>query len=143
MEYKIGDKFQIEIGRIYKSKDKNGNKKKLYAIKGFNALVFDEYGLEQMEHVDEEEHESFYPGEIVYRKARNEYLCAIRELDQKGEIMVECYNTDRQIIKIPARELKGTECYTQAIWNMENAVHNGFIDIENAIRDAENKYGNE
>lgn len=45
--YSVGDKFEIEIDRIYKTKQ-NGEKKFLYGIKGFNSLVFDEYGLNQL-----------------------------------------------------------------------------------------------
>lgn len=45
----IGDKFVVEIRDIAVVPDKNGNEKQMYYIKGFNSLVFDEYGLEQLE----------------------------------------------------------------------------------------------
>lgn len=42
--YKKGDKFVIEIDDIMTGCDS----KTLYRIKGFNSLVFDDYGLEQI-----------------------------------------------------------------------------------------------
>lgn len=44
-DIKVGDKFVIEIGEIIP--DKNG--KLLYKIKGFNALVFDDVGIDKLE----------------------------------------------------------------------------------------------
>lgn len=46
MAYKIGDKFVIEIDSVMTNK--NGTS---YGIKGFKSLVFDEYGLEQLERI--------------------------------------------------------------------------------------------
>lgn len=46
MAYKIGDKFVIEIDSVMTNK--NGT---LYGIKGFKSLVFDEYGLEQLDRI--------------------------------------------------------------------------------------------
>lgn len=43
--YKAGDKFEIEIDSDFV--DWNGNK--LYRIKGFNSLVFDENGLNKLQ----------------------------------------------------------------------------------------------
>lgn len=45
--YKPGDKFVIEIDSVMTNK--NGT---LYGIKGFKSLVFDEYGLSQLEKED-------------------------------------------------------------------------------------------
>lgn len=53
MAYKIGDKFVIEIDSVMTNK--NGT---LYGIKGFKSLVFDDYGLEQLERI---------PGKFEYR----------------------------------------------------------------------------
>lgn len=43
--YKKGDKFVIEIDKVLV--DEEGDVI-LYAIKGFNALVFDQYGLDKL-----------------------------------------------------------------------------------------------
>ena len=43
---KVGDKFVIEIDSVMTNK--NG---KLYGIKGFKSLVFDEHGLDKLERV--------------------------------------------------------------------------------------------
>lgn len=47
--YKTGDKFIIEIDSVMTNK-----KGKLYGVKGFNSLVFDENGLDRMASYNEE-----------------------------------------------------------------------------------------
>ena len=42
----VGDKFVIEIDKVF-TESNNGNK--LYRIKGFNSLVFDENGIIRLE----------------------------------------------------------------------------------------------
>lgn len=50
-KYKIGDKFLIEI-----EDDVLMEHGVLYKIKGFNALVFDEYGLDKLQKYEEEKY---------------------------------------------------------------------------------------
>ena len=50
--YKIGDKFVIEIGWTSQSVDAKGKLITLYAINGFNTLVFDKNGLDRLEKLD-------------------------------------------------------------------------------------------
>ena len=50
--YKIGDKFVIEIGWTTHSVDAKGKPITLYAINGFNTLVFDMNGLNRIERLD-------------------------------------------------------------------------------------------
>lgn len=52
---KKGDKYIIEIGEVQTHYDDNGNKYPLARIKGFNSLVFDEYGLKKLEKVEDKE----------------------------------------------------------------------------------------
>ena len=47
MSYEIGDKFVIEIGNVIVTD--NVTNEKLYQIKGFNTLVFNEYELAKLE----------------------------------------------------------------------------------------------
>lgn len=47
---KIGDTFTIEIDRVYK--DDTG--RTLYGVKGFNALVFDDVGIDKLKHLKKE-----------------------------------------------------------------------------------------
>ena len=54
MKYNIGDKFVIEIGETFYS---DNDCKKLYSIKGFNALIFDENGLDRLEKLEEKKEE--------------------------------------------------------------------------------------
>lgn len=49
--YEVGDKFIIEIDKIYANTTNHGCEK-VYRIKGFNSLVFDEYGLDKLEKYD-------------------------------------------------------------------------------------------
>ena len=47
--YEVGDKFIIEIDDLFKGKTTYGkDDERLYRIKGFNSLVFDEDGLNQL-----------------------------------------------------------------------------------------------
>lgn len=48
--YKVGDKFEIEIDSEFV--DENDNK--LYRIKGFNSLVFDNNGLNKLKKIEPE-----------------------------------------------------------------------------------------
>lgn len=50
--YKIGDKFVIEICWTTHSVDAKGKPITLYAINGFNTLVFDKNGLDRLEKLD-------------------------------------------------------------------------------------------
>ena len=55
-KYKVGDKFIIEIEKIYESSLKGIDvfediTEPLYKIKGFNSLVFDKNGLDKLEEV--------------------------------------------------------------------------------------------
>lgn len=45
-KYKPGEKFVIEIAKEYNPTVGSGA---LYRIKGFNALMFDDYGLDKLE----------------------------------------------------------------------------------------------
>ena len=54
---KVGDKYIIEIGEVFKANgtywaygcEENEYVEELYRIKGFNYLVFDENGLKKLE----------------------------------------------------------------------------------------------
>ncbi len=61
MKYKTGDKFIVEIDSVMTNK-----KGTLYGIKGFKSLVFDEYGLELLERVDEEDDELQVGDEVIH-----------------------------------------------------------------------------
>ena len=54
--YKAGDKFVIEIGQVISGQHigDGGTDNALYLIKGFNALTFDEYGLNKLDRPKEE-----------------------------------------------------------------------------------------
>lgn len=52
MKYNVGDKFVIEIGETFYS---DNDSRKLYSIKGFNALIFDENGLDKLKKLEKSE----------------------------------------------------------------------------------------
>ena len=43
-KYSVGDKFVLQIGEVFVGQYGNT----LYRMKGFNSLVFDEYGLDKL-----------------------------------------------------------------------------------------------
>lgn len=54
----MGDKYVIEVEKVYKAKNYKGEgPDKLYRIKGFNTLVFDQFGLDKMEKYNPENDE--------------------------------------------------------------------------------------
>lgn len=70
MAYKIGDKFIIEIDSVMTNK--NGT---LYGIKEFKSLVFDDYGLEQLEKLEKTKEDCcFKIGDIVVNRYKNRAL---------------------------------------------------------------------
>lgn len=62
MEYKAGDKFEIEIEE---TADCNCEPWRLYKIKGFNSLVFDQKGLDQLAKIDPKQTEGIKIGDSV------------------------------------------------------------------------------
>ena len=60
---KIGDKFVIEVAEILG----NPNGKKLYLMKGFNTLVFDEHGITKLEKYSQENGKTFHIGDVICR----------------------------------------------------------------------------
>lgn len=72
MAYKIGDKFVIEIDSVMTNKKGN-----LYGIKGFKALVFDDYGLEQLEQMQDED-DCIKVGDVVVNDSTGSYAIVTR-----------------------------------------------------------------
>ena len=73
-KYKVGDKFIIEIEKIYESSLKGIDvfediTEPLYKIKGFNSLVFDKNGLDKLEEVADKKNfitsENIRVGDVV------------------------------------------------------------------------------
>ena len=62
MEYKAGDKFEIEIEE---TADCNLTAEKLYKIKGFNSLVFDQSGLDKLTKIEPKPIEEIKIGDTV------------------------------------------------------------------------------
>lgn len=54
--YKVGDKFEIEIEKILENATSKGNA--LYRMKGFASLVFDDYGLGLLKKLETPEEKS-------------------------------------------------------------------------------------
>lgn len=47
-KYKRGQKFQVEISEVHTHYTDDGKPYNLYRIKGFNTMVFDDYGLDRL-----------------------------------------------------------------------------------------------
>jgi len=51
---RVGSKFIVEVEEIYvSSADDDLTPKRLYRMKGFNSLVFDDEGIEHLESIEE------------------------------------------------------------------------------------------
>ncbi|MBO7695479.1 MAG: hypothetical protein J6T10_22870 [Methanobrevibacter sp.] len=84
MSVKVGDKYIIEIGEVYETTaelvSEVGEKTcetpdNLYRIKGFNSLVFDEYGLDKLQQLNLETVQ-----ELAYQRGLNDAWEAARKL---------------------------------------------------------------
>lgn len=81
MAYKTGDKFVIEIDSVMTNKKGN-----LYGIKGFKVLVFDDYGLEQLEKVPSKDEvpskdDCLKVGDVVFNDSTGSYAIVTRADD--------------------------------------------------------------
>lgn len=72
MAYKVGDKFVIEIDSVMTNKKGN-----LYGIKGFKSLVFDDYGLEQLERIPDDD-DCIKVGDVVVSDSTGSYAIVTR-----------------------------------------------------------------
>lgn len=61
MSYCVGDKFILEIVDVHNGESSD---KKLYRMKGFNSLVFDDNGLRKLEKVEKE----IVVGDVIHHK---------------------------------------------------------------------------
>lgn len=85
-KYKVGDKFIIEIEKIYESSLKGIDvfedmEEPLYKIKGFNSLVFDKNGLDKLEKTKQT---LPIPYSEAYEKGMNDTWDIARELCKTG-----------------------------------------------------------
>lgn len=86
-KYKKGDKFVIEIDKELGTNE-NGS---IYKIKGFNALVFDDFGLDKLEKI-ERKSDDIRIGDIVvpipghYKEGVESTVLTIDENERVGVI---------------------------------------------------------
>lgn len=84
-EYKVGDKFVIEIEEIYENVLSNAFEedvpRQFYKIKGFESLVFDKDGLDKLEKV---KNSLSIPYSEAYKKGMNDAWDIARELCKTG-----------------------------------------------------------
>lgn len=62
----VGDKYIIELEEVYHGEN-HPNSLELYRVKGFNTLVFDHYGLNRLERLDE------HDDALITKLAKNYY----------------------------------------------------------------------
>ena len=133
--YEVGDKFIIEIDKIYANTTNHGCEK-VYRIKGFNSLVFDEYGLDKLEKYDcnkeftSGKSEGMEMCEKYYQQGLNDMWEAITLISGLYHNNIEDifgYKTlngfDKKPLKgIPESDLKMVGCYID---------HELLVDLEN------------
>lgn len=70
---KVGDKFVLEVESVFC--DQSDRNTKLYKMKGFNSLVFDENGIEKLE-------KYYRSGEEYQKLVSIGYAKALKEIEQ-------------------------------------------------------------
>ena len=74
-KYKVGDKFIVEVAEIFEEAEEDLFPDELYRIRGFNSLVFDDDGLDELQKYTETQ--------IPYSEAYNQGLQDAWELVRK------------------------------------------------------------
>lgn len=103
---KSGDKFVIEIESVFGGK----NGEKLYRVKGFNSLVFDDYGLEKLTAYKEPEKEAEPEQELtpavgmVYQHREVPESCVVVTAFEKGEYVDTVSFIERETGKVGVME---------------------------------------
>lgn len=127
-KYNVGDKFEIEIGEVFKGAE-SGNDK--YRIKGFDSLVFDDNGLKRMTRVTNSEDE-IKVGDIVYVPLTCECGLVVRRWGFKGEEVTILYSDGMVGVSTNINEIVTLD---------EKEYPKVFLDgMFNALEDATYKY---
>lgn len=82
-KYNKGDKFVIEIDEVFNN-GSFGEKGMLYKVKGFNTLVFDEYGLDKLTKMPRSESEEVYVGDVLQHREDKEVYVVVTALYDGG-----------------------------------------------------------
>lgn len=94
--YKTGDKFVVEIAENFHGNYNIGNSEnnKLYRMKGFNSLVFDENGLDKLEKYHEIPQEKLADmlNEQYERGLNDAWQIAIKLGSYDGDVRVKIFN---------------------------------------------------
>lgn len=70
---KVGDKFVLEVEAVFR--DQSDPNTKLYKMKGFNSLVFDDNGIEKLE-------KYYRSGEEYQRLVQIGYANALKDIEK-------------------------------------------------------------
>lgn len=81
-KHKRGDRFMFEIAEVHTHYTDDGNAFPLYRVKGMNTCVFDNYGLERMEKVEN----GYY---ILFEKRSSDHKHYITDYDCVGMVRTE------------------------------------------------------
>lgn len=119
MEFRVGDKFVIEVDSVFFRRIVRKDKailERLYGIKGFNTLVFDDRGLERLK---------VYQGDEVAAIAlRNEFK-ARAERRKRKENLKKARGYLHELIKIR----RMTESFDEEVIFLKNRIEQ--LEAEN------------
>ena len=102
----VGDKFVIEIDSVFVGK----KAEKLYRVKGFNSLVFDDYGLEKLTAYKEPERQQNPEQELtpavgmVYQYRENPETRVVVTGSEKGKYVDTVSFIERETGKVGVME---------------------------------------
>ena len=106
----VNDKFIIEIGEKYKTAgvvcgtEAGSSPLVLYRVKGFNSLVFDDFGLKKLEKYEEDVNEQLLQSatDAAYERGWND--CTSKQLTEDADAYERVYNARLFISKIQSYE---------------------------------------
>lgn len=105
--YKTGDRFVIEIEEEFTPKTgtrlRSNTPDKLYRVKGFNSLIFDEYGLDKLVKSSDD---------AAYKRGLNDAWNAARKIGGIGEGVIPCKDLQRLFgVDVPCYIFKNTQVF--------------------------------
>lgn len=119
--YKAGDKFEIEIEEVLEHENT-----RVYRIKGFYALIFDDYGLDRLKKIDapKVEKELHIGDEVVAATGRLGVVvdCHVPNLDGEDKYAV-CFANE--IVECSRQVLAKTDKHYNTFTEYLREVRNG------------------
>lgn len=116
----VGDKFVIEIDKVF-TESNNGNK--LYRIKGFNSLVFDENGISKLKKYEQPLFKKDYPTVgSVWNGLRQDGVSSVVIVNNRDDVIFGIDLEDRCGLVLPLDQFVARFAKTDGDYSTELGI---------------------